>query len=145
MKYYRYFNGEESEVAAFDDINPSFFFLNLKLTKFNQEDGSTIDEPLFVPVVKKVGKYFICAPQKKCPLYEVDDPHWLFFTAEGHQVLLALVGASYCKLGMGQITVHAYRSVHAYRYEDLRPRRMFCVPEQVPEGSYPFIDWNRLR
>lgn len=134
MKYYRYFNGEESEVPDFDDINPSVFFLNLKLTKVKEKEGSTIDEPLFFPVVKKAGKYYICAPHKKCPLYEVDDPHWLFFTNEGHQVLFALVGFKY-----------AGARVDAYRYDDIRPRRMFCVLEKMPEGSYPFINWNRLR
>jgi len=56
MKYYRYFNGEQSEVAPFDKLNPAFFFLNCKLTKCDIERGSTIDEPLFVPVVEKGGK-----------------------------------------------------------------------------------------
>ena len=136
FNYFRIFNGEEQEVEVFDKMNPPFFFLNCKLTKCDIEDGSTVDEPLFVPVIQKGGKYFLFGGQNKCRLYKIDDPHWLFFTIEGHQRLVALLTALY----KGQ-----YITVLFNRFHDHRPRRLLCVPEQLSKGSYPSVHWNELR
>ena len=110
-------------------MNPPFFFIVCKLTKCDIDKGLMVVEPLLVAAFRKGGKdYYLFGGQKKCKLYKIEDPIWLFFSSEGHNQLVAILIAPY-----GQ-----YILVKIDRFDYNRPRCLICVPT----GKYPSVNWS---
>ena len=127
-KQVHFFNRERDEIPVFKEMNPPFFFIVCKLTKCDIDKGSTVVEPLLVAAFRKGGTYYLFGGQKKCKLYKIEDPIWLFFSSEGHDRLEAILAAPY-----GQ-----YISVKIDHYHYYCPRCLICVPT----GEYPSVNWS---
>lgn len=136
LSLFRFFNGDPDEVDGFDELNPPFFFVNTYLTK-RDITGTVLREPLFVPVWQKDGVFYLCEGQSTSKVYEIENPHWLFFSAAGHELLLLLITAPY-------MINNGYTRVVFDQFENFRHKRVLTVPN-LPQGQVPGIDWSRLR
>ena len=140
---FRLFDGRMQEKQEFILQAPPFFFVNCQLQRTDVEGDFRVVQPLVAPVFKKRGDYYICGGQSNSKVYRIGDIGKLFFTAEGHDMLEAVLSLPFSE----HIDNPGWDvRVKLPRTDDCATHEVLCVPKRFHDyASFHSDLWDQYR
>ena len=132
---YRTFHGQATEVHDFLDMQPPYFFLNMRLARLDI-DGFQIQQPIIVPVFLRGEEYYMCGGQSKSKVYRICDLEKAFFTPAGHRLVEHVLSVPF------ELSGGSPRLIF-YKKSDHRPYRILYVPKCTHKE--PCNNWDQFR